>query len=52
MNLLLGLVVALVVTAITVGAMLAVRGDRASGVFGVLATGFSALLGFMCGAHR
>ena len=58
MNLLLGAVVALVVTAIAVTAMLLVRrrapegsyfsdGDRASGVFGVLATGFSVLLGFI-----
>jgi hypothetical protein len=58
MNILLGLVVTLVVTAITVAAMLLVRrrapegsyftdGDRASGVFGVLATGFSVLLGFI-----
>jgi hypothetical protein len=58
MNLLLGLLVVLVVTAITVTAMLLVRrrapegsyftdGDRASGVFGVLATGFSVLLGFI-----
>jgi hypothetical protein len=46
------------VTAVTVAAMLLVRsrapegsyfsdGDRASGVFGVLATGFSVLLGFI-----
>ena len=58
MNVLLGLVVTLVVTAIAVAAMLVVRrrapegsrftdGDRASGVFGVLATGFSVLLGFI-----
>ena len=58
MNILLGLVVTLVVTAITVTVMLLVRrrapegsyftdGDRASGVFGVLATGFSVLLGFI-----
>lgn len=58
MNLLLGLVVVLAVTAVTVSAMLAARrrapegshfadGDRASGVFGVLATGFSVLLGFI-----
>ena len=58
MNILLGLVVTLVVTAITVATMLVVRrrapegsyftdGDRASGVFGVLATGFSVLLGFI-----
>jgi amino acid transporter len=57
-NLLVGAVVTLVVTAITVTAMLLVRrrapegsyfsdGDRASGVFGVLATGFSVLLGFI-----
>jgi hypothetical protein len=57
-NVLLGLVATLVVTAITVTAMLLVRrrapegsyftdGDRASGVFGVLATGFSVLLGFI-----
>ena len=58
MNLVLGLLVVVVVTAITVVAMLLVRrhapegsyfsnGDRASGVFGVLATGFSVLLGFI-----
>jgi len=58
MNILLGLVGILVVTALAVAAMLAVRrrapegsyftdGDRASGVFGVLATGFSVLLGFI-----
>ena len=58
MNLLVGVVVTVVVTAITVTAMLLVRrrapegsyfsdGDRASGVFGVLATGFSVLLGFI-----
>ena len=58
MNVVLGLVILLVVTAITVTAMLLVRrrapegsyftdGDRASGVFGVLATGFSVLLGFI-----
>lgn len=58
MNILLGLVITLVVTTITVATMLAVRrrapegsyftdGDRASGVFGVLATGFSVLLGFI-----
>jgi hypothetical protein len=57
-NVLLGLVILLVTTAITVTAMLVVRrrapegsyftdGDRASGVFGVLATGFSVLLGFI-----
>ncbi|WP_244928038.1 hypothetical protein [Nocardioides sp. W7] len=58
MNILLGLVVTVVATTITVAAMLLVRrrapegsyftdGDRASGVFGVLATGFSILLGFI-----
>ncbi len=58
MNVLLAAVVTLGVTALTVAAMLLVRrhapegsyfqdGDRASGVFGVLATGFSVLLGFI-----
>jgi amino acid transporter len=58
MNILVGALVTLVVTATTVAAMLVVRrrapegsyftdGDRASGVFGVLATGFSVLLGFI-----
>ena len=58
MNILVSLVVTLAVTAIAVAVMLAVRrrapegsyftdGDRASGVFGVLATGFSVLLGFI-----
>jgi hypothetical protein len=58
MNLVLGLLTVLGVTAITVGAMLLMRrrapegsyfsdGDRAAGVFGVLATGFSVLLGFI-----
>lgn len=58
MNILLGLVLTLAVAAITVASMLVVRrrapegsyftdGDRASGVFGVLATGFSVLLGFI-----
>jgi hypothetical protein len=57
-NLLLGLAFVLIVTAVTVASMLLVRrhapegsyftdGDRASGVFGVLATGFSVLLGFI-----
>jgi hypothetical protein len=57
-NILVSLVIILVVTAISVAAMLLVRrrapegsyftdGDRASGVFGVLATGFSVLLGFI-----
>ena len=58
MNVVLGLLVVIGVAAITVAAMLLVRrrapegsyftdGDRASGVFGVLATGFSVLLGFI-----
>ena len=58
MNLVIGAVVVVVVTAIAVTAMLLVRrrapegsyfrdGDRAAGVFGVLATGFSVLLGFI-----
>ena len=58
MNLVVGLLAVVVVTAIAVGAMLLVRrrapeggyfsnGDRAAGVFGVLATGFSVLLGFL-----
>lgn len=58
MNILLGAVIVIVVTAVAVTAMLLVRrtapagsyfqdGDRASGVFGVLATGFSVLLGFI-----
>lgn len=58
MNIVLGALLTLGVTALTVGAMLLVRrrapagsyftdGDRASGVFGVLATGFSVLLGFI-----
>src|SRR4051794_12041219 len=57
-NVVLGLVVVLVVTTLSVVAMLLVRrhapegsyfsdGDRASGVFGVLAAGFSILLGFI-----
>jgi hypothetical protein len=57
-NVVIGAVVVVVVTAITITAMLLVRrrapegsyfkdGDRASGVFGVLATGFSVLLGFI-----
>jgi hypothetical protein len=57
-NILFGAIIVLVVTAITVTLMLFVRrrapegsyftdGDRASGVFGVLATGFSVLLGFI-----
>ena len=58
MNLLRALLVLTVVTGVTVTAMLLVRrrapegswfrdGDRAAGVFGVLATGFSVLLGFI-----
>jgi hypothetical protein len=58
MNVVLGFLVIIVVAMITVAAMLLVRrrapegsyftnGDRASGVFGVLATGFSVLLGFI-----
>ena len=58
MNVLYGILITLGVTAVTVTAMLLVRrrapegsyfsdGDRASGVFGVLATGFSVLLGFI-----
>jgi hypothetical protein len=58
MNLVWGFLVTAGVTALTVTAMLLVRrrapegsyfqdGDRASGVFGVLATGFSVLLGFI-----
>ncbi|MDZ5623037.1 hypothetical protein SFC88_19520 [Nocardioides sp. HM23] len=58
MNIVFGLVVTVAVTAVTVTAMLVVRrrapqgsyftdGDRASGVFGVLATGYSVLLGFI-----
>jgi amino acid transporter len=57
-NVLIGLVAVVVTTCLTVTAMLLVRrrapegsyftdGDRASGVFGVLATGFSVLLGFI-----
>ncbi len=58
MNLVWGFLITAAVTAIAVAAMLFVRrgapvgsrftdGDRASGVFGVLATGFSVLLGFI-----
>ena len=58
MNVLLGALLVIGVAAITVTLMLVVRrrapvgsyfsdGDRASGVFGVLATGFSVLLGFI-----
>jgi len=58
MNIVLAALVTIGATAVTVTAMLLVRarapegsrfhdGDRASGVFGVLATGFSVLLGFI-----
>ena len=57
-NLVWGALIVLLVTSLAVAAMLIVRrrapegsyfsdGDRASGVFGVLATGFSVLLGFI-----
>jgi amino acid transporter len=57
-NLVVGAFVVVLVTACTVGLMLLVRrrapegsyfadGDRASGVFGVLATGFAVILGFI-----
>jgi hypothetical protein len=57
-NVVWGLLITLAVTAVAVTVMLLVRrrapvgsyftdGDRASGVFGVLATGFSVLLGFI-----
>ncbi len=58
MNIFWAAIIVVIVTAIAVAAMLVVRrrapegsyfsdGDRASGVFGVLATGFSVLLGFI-----
>ena len=58
MNVVLGALVVVAVTSVAIAAMLVVRrrapegsyfsdGDRASGVFGVLATGFSVLLGFI-----
>jgi hypothetical protein len=58
MNLVWGILVLLVVVALAIGAMLLVRrgapegsyfsdGDRASGVFGVLATGFAIFAGFV-----
>jgi hypothetical protein len=58
MNIVLAALIMVLATAVTVTAMLLVRrrapegsyfsdGDRASGVFGVLATGFSVLLGFI-----
>jgi hypothetical protein len=57
-NVVWGALIVIVVTAVTVFAMLMVRrqapkgsyftdGDRASGVFGVLASGFALVLGFM-----
>ena len=58
MNIVWAVLIILVVTAVAVAAMLAVRhrgpegsyfsdSDRAAGIFGVLATGFSVLLGFL-----
>jgi hypothetical protein len=58
MNLLWGIVIILVVDALAIAALLFVRrrapegsyfsdGDRASGVFGVLATGFAIFAGFV-----
>src|SRR4026207_890351 len=58
MTLVIGLVIVAVADAIAIAAMLLVRrrapegsyfsdGDRAAGVFGVLATGFAVLLGFV-----
>jgi hypothetical protein len=58
MKLLLAALILVAATGVAVAAMLLVRrnapdggyfndGDRASGVFGVLATGFSVLLGFI-----
>ena len=58
MNLVVGFLITLAVAAVAITAMLLVRrrapegsyftdGDRASGVFGVIATGFSVLLGFI-----
>jgi hypothetical protein len=58
MNVLWAVLITVVVTAVAVGAMLLVRrhapdgsffadGDRAAGVFGVLATGFAVLLGLI-----
>jgi len=57
-NVVVGALVVIAVTSVAIAAMLVVRrrapdgsyfsdGDRASGVFGVLATGFSVLLGFI-----
>ena len=58
MNVFVALVVVVVATALAIGAILLVRrrapdgsyfndGDRAAGVFGVLATGFAVLLGLV-----
>ncbi len=58
MNIFVAVLVVVAVTAVAVAAMLVVRrnapdgsyfhdGDRAAGVFGVLATGFAVLLGFV-----
>ncbi len=58
MNIVFGFLVTIAVSALAIGAMLLVRrrapegsyftdGDRASGVFGVLASGFAILLGFV-----
>src|ERR1700759_4417174 len=58
MNLVWALIIVAAVAALAVGAMLLVRrgaaegsyfadGDRASGIFGVLATGFAVLIGFV-----
>ena len=58
MNLLLGFGIVVLADAVAIAALLLVRrrapdggyfndGDRAAGVFGVLATGFSVLLGFI-----
>lgn len=58
MNIAIGSAIVILITAVSITAMLVVRGrapsgshftdgDRASGVFGVLATGFSVLLGFI-----
>ena len=58
MNIFVALVVIVVATALAIGAILLVRrhapdgsyfndGDRAAGVFGVLATGFAVLLGLV-----
>jgi hypothetical protein len=58
MNVLLAVLIVVAVSAVAIAAMLVVRrnapdgsyfhdGDRAAGVFGVLATGFAVLLGFV-----